>query len=278
MPAPYQFYPCFKSCPSCRSPLVSATPLTLTHTRGLLQEMGITCYCVRCNSRYRATSWLIYPAVAWAGPLGRRLWWKTTRLEPIPYGGEPTWTDERGSSEGSVLRNLLIGYVAGLFAIGPLALPLWNDGGLRDSIGRFVTVEQIHLIQYFGLGVLISLYAFSHPRPGRILASLLMLGGIVAGLDEVVQSLLPQRVFQWSDVGLNATGIGIGLATVWILRWVSIPIREARPIGKVPPVVSPRPSSSGSGWGLSFALALLRGSRRLVLSSLSSVSPNREDS
>jgi hypothetical protein len=43
--------------------------------------MGVTCYCVSCNRRYRAASRLPYAAVGWLGPLGRLLWWLSTSLE-----------------------------------------------------------------------------------------------------------------------------------------------------------------------------------------------------
>ena len=45
----------------------------------------------------------------------------------------------------------LIGYSAALFLAIPVALPIRN-GGLRDTLGRWVTVEPIHLVQYAGLG------------------------------------------------------------------------------------------------------------------------------
>ncbi len=81
MMPPYQFYRTYRPCPSCHAVLATITPLNRQFTQGLLQQLGITCYCVRCNNRYRATSWLRFIAVAWAGPLGRWLWWKSVRLE-----------------------------------------------------------------------------------------------------------------------------------------------------------------------------------------------------
>ena len=77
----FQFHPTFRPCPSCRRPIVTATLVTKTSMSGPLQRMGVTCYCMNCNRRYRATSHLPYPAVDWAGPLGRWLWWKTVSLE-----------------------------------------------------------------------------------------------------------------------------------------------------------------------------------------------------
>ena len=80
-PAAYQFYGTFRRCPECGATLLTATPLTRQFTQGLLQRLGITCYCVRCNTRYRATTRLRYQAVAWLGPVGWWIWWQTTSLE-----------------------------------------------------------------------------------------------------------------------------------------------------------------------------------------------------
>jgi len=85
----FQFYPVPRACPSCRSRLVTATPLTRTFTQGILHSLGITCYCVRCNNRYRAASSLRYAFVAWLGPVGRWLWWQTASLELTLQGDGP---------------------------------------------------------------------------------------------------------------------------------------------------------------------------------------------
>lgn len=77
----FQFYSAYRSCPSCRGALLTATLVTKTSMSGPLQRMGVTCYCVSCNRRYRATGRLSYPAIAWLGPAARRLWWKTASLE-----------------------------------------------------------------------------------------------------------------------------------------------------------------------------------------------------
>ena len=81
MTPPYQFYRSSRLCPECRSVLLTAAPLNRTFTQGILHRLGITCYCVRCNSRYRATGWLRYRWIWWAGPIGRWIWWQTATLE-----------------------------------------------------------------------------------------------------------------------------------------------------------------------------------------------------
>ncbi|MDO8729788.1 MAG: hypothetical protein Q7J69_01170 [Candidatus Omnitrophota bacterium] len=77
----FQFYSTHRKCPTCRNPLLTATLVTRAVVSGPLQRMGVTCYCVSCNRRYRAASRLPYAAVGWLGPLGRRLWWLTTSFE-----------------------------------------------------------------------------------------------------------------------------------------------------------------------------------------------------
>ena len=77
----FGFYPALRFCPSCGAQLLTATPVNRTFLKGPLQRLGITCYCVQCNRRYRATSRLKFAWVAWAGPVGRWLWWQTAGLE-----------------------------------------------------------------------------------------------------------------------------------------------------------------------------------------------------
>lgn len=77
----YQFYPAARFCPSCRGRLATTVPVRRLFLKGPLQRMGLTCYCVSCNSRYRATSSLPFVWIAWLGPLGRWIWWQTTTLE-----------------------------------------------------------------------------------------------------------------------------------------------------------------------------------------------------
>ena len=77
----FEFYLTHRKCLACRNPLLTATLVTVRNIGGPLARMGVTCYCVSCNRRYRAASHLPYAAIAWAGPLGRRLWWLTVSLE-----------------------------------------------------------------------------------------------------------------------------------------------------------------------------------------------------
>ena len=85
----FQFHPTFRSCPACRNRLLTATRVGPAELQGPLQRMGITCYCVSCNRRYRAISRLPYRFVGWLGPVGRRLWWFFASFELTLQPEEP---------------------------------------------------------------------------------------------------------------------------------------------------------------------------------------------
>ena len=61
--------------------MLTAVPVSRTHLQGPLHRLGITCYCVSCNSRYRAKGRLRYEWVGWLGPVGRWVWWLAAELE-----------------------------------------------------------------------------------------------------------------------------------------------------------------------------------------------------
>ena len=124
-----------------------------------------------------------------------------------------------------ILRTWLIGYVAVLIGTLPIALPCWN-GFLRDALGCFVTIEQIHLGEYVGLGWFAGRYARADVRPWRALGRLVGLVAAVGLVDEFVQGILPQRVFEWSDVGLNLVGGVCGMVAAEVMTWaVRVPRR-----------------------------------------------------
>lgn len=77
----YGFHPCYRPCPACRGRLSSTTPLTRRQTQGLLHQLGFSCFCQGCGSRFRAVGRIRYSVLAWLGPTGRWLWWQFTRLE-----------------------------------------------------------------------------------------------------------------------------------------------------------------------------------------------------
>jgi hypothetical protein len=84
----YQFFPAMRRCPVCSETIVSTTPLSKEFMRGRLNQMGLTCYCVGCNNRFRAIGKLHFSAVAWAGVIGRWLWWQMAELESTTPAAE----------------------------------------------------------------------------------------------------------------------------------------------------------------------------------------------
>lgn len=110
-----------------------------------------------------------------------------------------------------------MGYIAMLFGTLPFALPLWN-AYLRDWLGRFITVEQIHVLEYLGLGAVAAGASPTLSRPRRtrlVLVGLILWVGLV---DEVIQLALPNRVFEWADVRLNWSGALLGFLVVSVMR------------------------------------------------------------
>jgi len=74
-----------------------------------------------------------------------------------------------------------------------------------------MTVEQIHVAEYVGLGWLSAAYARAvDPSRGKLIRLLLFVAG-VGLLDEVAQRWLPGRFFDWADVRLNLAGGIAGL-------------------------------------------------------------------
>lgn len=125
-------------------------------------------------------------------------------------------------------------YILLLFATLPAAWPVWT-GFLRDRIGRFLTVEQIHLIQYGVLGLLGALWVLSSSNPKQTLLRMASLGAAVGLLDEGIQGLLPERYFQWSDVALNWGGVSLALVPTWVALRARRRNRAIAPLTGTPP-------------------------------------------
>jgi hypothetical protein len=101
-----------------------------------------------------------------------------------------------------------VGFLAGTL---PIAGWLWQTA-LGASMGRYVTIQQIHLGEYFVLGWLSAWYAQVDPRSPALMRRMAWLVIAISLVDECVQGLLPQRVFEWSDVSLNIAGGMAGMA------------------------------------------------------------------
>jgi len=119
-------------------------------------------------------------------------------------------------------RRWVILYSLAVLGSTPLALPCWN-AFLSARIGHFLTIEQIHLLEYGGLGAVAALAGSSLTRSW-------MKWVIVMGVglaDELLQLVLPQRVFQWSDVFLNWGG---GVAGFLLIQGMFRLVNRVRPV------------------------------------------------
>lgn len=120
----------------------------------------------------------------------------------------------------------LVASIIGVLLTSTIALPLWN-AGLRETLGRVLTIEQVHVIEYAGLGCVAT---FSVNRQASLRWSWGLLIVIVAGVglaDELLQVILPNRVFQWSDVWLNWAGGLLGAALAGVGLWMRYRWRSA---------------------------------------------------
>jgi arylsulfatase A-like enzyme len=96
---------------------------------------------------------------------------------------------------------------AGLLAVG-LAY-----GYLLDQFARF-PAERLHLVEYGLVGyLLLRALSLDLPAPRAYIVALLLTGAVGAG-DELIQWILPERVFEMKDVQLNLVSGGLGLLAV----------------------------------------------------------------
>ena len=140
--------------------------------------------------------------------------------------GGPGGHEVREAEQHSrAIRRWLIGYIALLFGSLPFALAVWRTV-LMGSVGRFVTVEQLHVAQYSVLGWLGGRYADAVVSPPWHRGLLVVCGAGIGLLDETVQRWLPGRFFDWSDVGWNLAGVALGLSLSagweWLKRVVDL--------------------------------------------------------
>jgi hypothetical protein len=103
-------------------------------------------------------------------------------------------------------------------------------------LGLSIPEERVHFLQY-GTMALLARYAFAYP-PGRVgsgttLALALLLTAALGLLDECLQGLVPSRVFDWRDVGMNAGAAVMALLLDELLH-DRLQLRRAVPKGSQP--------------------------------------------
>lgn len=78
--------------------------------------------------------------------------------------------------------------------------------------------ERIHLVQYGILGYLCASAASSAFKGAAGFALVILLGLLIGLGDELIQGVLPSRVFDWWDVSYNLGGVSIGLLVFQIIK------------------------------------------------------------
>lgn len=94
-------------------------------------------------------------------------------------------------------------------------------------------IGRIHLVEYGLLSILI-LRALPTPRTAVSYLVAFAAAATVGFADEIVQIAIPNRVFDWYDVGLNASAALLGSVTAAWWRWTG-PGEEAGEIDRGSP-------------------------------------------
>lgn len=166
-----------------------------------------------------------------------RLWWQERRwLVFWCYVGAVLCTVPFARDVVLTLRNssLLDAMVTGAYAAATAAVAYHVFFDLRHadwvaflSVAGFIVIvallllglsvpeERVHFLQY-GLMALLARRALEGTSPERGRAAYGIVGAAVLSsalglLDEILQGSLPSRVFDWRDVGMNATGTSLAL-------------------------------------------------------------------
>lgn len=79
-------------------------------------------------------------------------------------------------------------------------------------------VEKFHFLEYGILSYFFFEALAVDVKPFKAAAGSLVLTSLVGLGDEVIQYFLPNRYFQWSDVGLNVYSGILGLCSTWVYK------------------------------------------------------------
>ena len=188
---------------------------------GLILVLGLSVagpVVIRMVGRDRAWMWgavVMYTGVIYATlPVAPKLWGETFRLTqgriaysgPIIAAGFGMWLLIRVVSRG-------FGWKTVLAVIGLAGIYVWLLMWLSRS-----PAERFHLAEYG----LLSYLTFRAWRLDVGFGGAIIGGVIVASLlgvgDEFIQWSLPNRVFEWKDIGLNIGSSSLGIVLVALLR------------------------------------------------------------
>lgn len=87
-----------------------------------------------------------------------------------------------------------------------------------------------HAAEYGGLAILLARAlnaGLDHPAPARLLVLTFALCVLYGALDELYQSLTPDRFSDWRDVVADAAGAALGLMALHLAHRVRVPRRAS---------------------------------------------------
>jgi len=87
-----------------------------------------------------------------------------------------------------------------------------------------IPAERMHFIEYGVLAILVYRALVLNFKNGPAYTGAFIITSLIGWGDEGIQYLLPNRYFQWRDVGLNCASAALGLALVYVLT------RDKRPL------------------------------------------------
>jgi hypothetical protein len=140
------------------------------------------------------------------------------------------WRSLWASTQGRIDHaGSLVMSVAGVVAVGLLIarrrrLAAWAATAvlagayawLLLNLGRS-PAERLHLAEYGLLSVLVLRALRIDWHGGGVYYLAWLIAGLLGAFDEVIQWALPNRVFEWKDVGLNIASSGLGMALAVVL-------------------------------------------------------------
>jgi hypothetical protein len=175
-----------------------------------------------------------------ASTFERRLWlWASAAIVAI-YATLAVPLDVAAAlvADGGASNLFLVGFVLAVIAVvgpwfrrRPSVREVWvavvvMAVGLAVLSRLLTSAERTHLFEY-GLVAILAYHALSERRRcgRRVTSPALLAIAITAAfglLDEALQSLLPNRFFDWFDVGTNALAALLAVGAVLVLRWARL--------------------------------------------------------
>lgn len=116
----------------------------------------------------------------------------------------------------------LIGFYLFWFRLKIRALPNYLWLAVTACVYIFFTLklwerpeEAIHFLEYGLLGLLLFRALRHHIHDRSVYLTAILIGGLVGIFDEVLQWMIPRRIWDMRDIGLNALSCGLCQLAIW---------------------------------------------------------------